>query len=477
MTRNFGYLVFDTLFAMDADMRPQPQMVKSYDLSADGLTYAFTLRDGLKWHDGAPVKAEDCVASLLRWWQKDQMGQRIKARAVSLETIDDKTFRLVLKEPFGLTIDALAQMDVYVPFIMPKRIAETPPSKVINEVVGSGPFKFVAKEWQPGAKLVFEKNADYVSRPEPMSGLSGGKTPKLDRIEWIIIKDPQTQVSALAAGEIDMIERVPFDLLPMIKETPKLKIEALSTYGDQLMLRMNHKMPPFDKQEVRQAVEIAQDQKTYMEAVVGAPDGYQLCNSIFTCGSGYATEVGTQLLAKGDKAKARELLIKGGYAGQKVVILQPTDNPIFSTASLVAAQTLRQIGMNVEVQAMDWPTLQQRRAKDAPLDQGGWSLFFTSGPGVAIASPLTNPLLPASCEKAWAGWPCDSEAERLMDAFVKAPGAAQRKELAAAVQTRSLEIVTYIPLGQMNYTTGYRDVVKGVRKAAFFTFWGVSIDR
>jgi peptide/nickel transport system substrate-binding protein len=133
--------------------------------------------------------------------------------------------------------------------------------------------------------------------------------------------------------------------------------------------------------------------------------------------------------------------------------------------------------MTVELQAMDWPTLQQRRAKDTPIEQGGWSLFFTSGPGVAIASPLTNPVLPASCEKAWVGWPCDAEAERLIDAFVQAPDANERTKLAAAIQKRSLEIVTYVPLGQMNYTTAYRDAVKGLRKTAFLTLWGVSNDR
>src|SRR5215207_4193172 len=144
ITRNHAYMVWDTLFALDADNKPQPQMVDTWEVSPDKLTYTFKLRDGLKWHDGPPVTAKDCVASIRRWAAKDGMGRTLLDFATSLEATDDKTFMLVLKQPVGFVIEALAKIDSNVPFMMPERLARTDPNEQIKEVIGSGPFRFVA---------------------------------------------------------------------------------------------------------------------------------------------------------------------------------------------------------------------------------------------------------------------------------------------------------------------------------------------
>jgi len=185
VTRNFGYLVFDTLFALDKDFKPQPQMVDRWTASGDKLTYRFTLREGLKWHDGQPVRAADCVASLERWGKRDTLGQKLMEVVGEIQAVDDKAFTIKLKSPFPLILDALGKLSSNVPFMMPERLAKTDAYQQIPEAVGSGPFKFVKEEWVPGNKAVFVRNADYVPREELPSFASGGKVAKVDRVEWL----------------------------------------------------------------------------------------------------------------------------------------------------------------------------------------------------------------------------------------------------------------------------------------------------
>ena len=225
-------MVYDTLLAEDANFKIQPQMA-DWKVSDDKLTYTFTLRDGLKWHDGTPVTAEDCVASLKRWGKTDGMGQKLMDFTASIEATDAKTITLKLKEPYGLVLESIGKPSSLVPFMMPKRLAETPPGKPIPEQIGSGPFKFVQAEFQPGVKAVFEKNKDYVPRKEPPSWTSGGKVVKVDRVEWITMADAQTAVNALQSGDIDFMENPSYDILPVLAANPDIKVETLNKLGFQ----------------------------------------------------------------------------------------------------------------------------------------------------------------------------------------------------------------------------------------------------
>src|SRR5580704_7919080 len=234
--RDFGYMIYDTLLAEDANFKIQPQMAE-YKISDDKLTYTFTLRDGLKWHDGTPVTAEDCVASLQRWGKIDGMGQKLMDFTASIEATDAKTITLKLKEPYGLVLESIAKPSSIVPFMMQKRLAETPPGKSVPEQIGSGPFKFVQAEFQPGVKAVFEKNKDYVPRKEAPSWTSGGKVVKVDRVEWITMADAQTAVNALQSGDIDFMEAPSFDILPVLAADKNLKVETLNKLGFQTVGR------------------------------------------------------------------------------------------------------------------------------------------------------------------------------------------------------------------------------------------------
>src|ERR1700709_1240119 len=320
--RDYGYMVYDTLLATDSNFKIQPQMA-DWKVSDDKLTYTFTLRDGLKWHDGAPVTAEDCVASLKRWGRNDNMGQKLMYFAASIEATDARTVTLKLKEPYGLVLESIGKPSSYVPFMMPKRMAETPAGQQIKEQIGSGPFKFVQAEFQPGVKAVYEKNKDYVPRKEPPSWTAGGKVVKVDRVEWITMADAQTAVNALQSGDIDFMEVPAFDILPVLAKDKELKVETLNKLGFQTLGRMNFLYPPFDNVKVRRAAFLALNQKDVLDALVGNPEYYNICGALFVCGTPLASDVGSESLVKGNgMAEAKRLLAESGYDGTPIVIMR-----------------------------------------------------------------------------------------------------------------------------------------------------------
>jgi len=271
--RNFGYMVWDTLFAMDDKLQVKPQMVDKYDVSADKLTWTFTLRDGLVWSNGQPVTADDCIASIKRWGARDSMGQKMLASVAGFEKVDDKTFKMKMKEPYGLVLESLGKPSSNVPFMMPKKTAETDPFTQIKveDVIGSGPFVFVANEWKPGEKVVFVKNTKYKPRAEPASGLAGGKVVKVDRVEWIAMPDPQTQIAALQNGEIDMIEQPSTDLLPLLTKDKNVKLVEFNPLGNQYVMRFNQSFKPFNDAKIRHAVMVAFGQEDFLKATIGDP--------------------------------------------------------------------------------------------------------------------------------------------------------------------------------------------------------------
>ena len=474
ITRNHGYMVYDTLFALDENLDVQPQMVSDWSVSADGLTYRFSLRDGLAWHDGAPVTAADCVASIVRWSARDGMGQKLADATKALRVVDDATFELELTAPYGLVLQSLGKISSNVPFMMPKRHAETDPFAQVPEIIGSGPFIFVKEEWVPGAKVVYVKNQNYVPRAEAPSFAAGAKVAKVDRVEWHYIPDAATAMNALISGEVDYFELPPHDLLPIMEASPGVTVENLDPLGVQGWIRMNHLHPPFDNVKMRQAVLWLLDQELYMRAAVGNPAYYQVCPALFACGTPYETDIGSQALAGIDPDKARALVAEAGYDGTPVVILQPTDIAILNSASLVTAQTLRGAGIAVEMQAMDWSTLTSRRAISDPVGQGGWNLFHTWALAVDAANPVANIAVSGGCrERAWFGWPCDTEIETLRDEFARATDPAEQVRLAERIQARAFEVVTHGTYGQWTNPVAYRENLIGLNASPVPFFWNI----
>jgi peptide/nickel transport system substrate-binding protein len=475
ITRDHGYMVYDTLLATDANFKIQPQMA-DWKVSDDKLTYTFTLRDGLKWHDGAPVTAEDCVASLKRWGKNDGMGQKLMDFTASLEATDDKTITLRLKEPYGLVLESIGKPSSLVPFMMPKRMAETPPGQQIKEQIGSGPFKFVQAEFQPGVKAVYEKNKDYMPRKEAPSWTSGGKVVKVDRVEWITMPDAQTAVNALQSGDIDFMENPSWDILPVLKANADLKVEALDKVGFQTVGRMNFLHPPFDNVKVRRAAFMAMNQKDVLDALVGNPEYYRICGAVFVCGTPLATDVGSESLVKGDgMAEARKLLAESGYDGAPIVIMAPGDVVTLKAQPVVAAQLLREAGFKVDLQATDWQTVVARRASQKPPKEGGWNMFFTNWSGADVGNPVANVSVGGRGTKGgWFGWAEDAKIEAMRDAFARSSSPEEQKKIAAEIQKENYDQVIYIPLGQYLAPSAWRKSLSGVLEGpATPIFWNI----
>src|SRR3979490_2761137 len=418
ITRDHGYMVYDTLLATDSNFKIQPQMA-DWKISDDKLTYTFTLRDGLKWHDGAPVTAEDCAASLKRWAKSDNMGQKLMDFTASIEATDAKTITLKLKEPYGLVLESIGKPSSYVPFMMPKRMAETPAGQQMKEQIGSGPFKFVASEFQPGVKAVYEKNTDYVPRKEPASWTAGGKVVKVDRVEWITMADAQTAANALQSGDIDFMENPAWDILPVLAANNDLKIETLNKLGFQTLGRMNFLFPPFDNVKVRRAAFMAMNQKDVLDALVGNPEYYKLCGAFFVCGTPLSTEEGSESLVKGNgMAEAKKLLAESGYDGTPVVIMAPGAVVTLKAQPIVVAQQLRDPGFKGDGRAPDGKTVVQLRPSQKSPKDGGWNMFFTNWVGADVVNPVVNVSVGGRGKNGgWFGWADDPKVEAMRDAF------------------------------------------------------------
>jgi len=475
IVRNHGYLVWDTLFAMDEKFEVKPQMVDKWEVSPDKLTWTFTLRDGLEWHDGKPVTSEDCVASIKRWAAKDSMGQKMMASVIDFEVVNPKTFKMKMKEPYGLVLQSLGKPSSNVPFMMPARVAATDPNTQIKaeDVIGSGPFMFARDEWKPGEKTVYVKNPKYKPRSEPANGLAGGKVAKVDRVEWLWIPDAQTQVAALQNGEIDMIEAPSHDLLPLLSKDKNIKLVNYNPAGLQYTFRYNSLFKPFDNPKIRHAAMVAFGQEEFLKATIGDPKWYKVCKAPFVCGTPLASDEGMAEVLNTNAAKAKQLLQEAGYDGTPVVLMQSTDLPVLTNLAPVAKAMMERAGFKVDMQSMDWQTLVARRAKKDPPNAGGWNAFLTGWVSADILNPVMTGFLNAGCDKALFGWPCDAELEKLRDAFARAPDAAQQKEIATAVQLREREVVTHIWLGQWYQPIAARKAVTGIPTAPVPVFWNV----
>ncbi len=258
-TKDYAFLIFDQLFAVDADYVPQPQMAEGYTVSEDGLTYTITLRNGLMFHDGEPVLPKDCIASIKRWSARDGFGRAVAAAVASYDVVDDKSFNIVLTAPFPLLIAALGKSNSSQCFIMPERMASVDPQEQIKESIGSGPYRFLTEEWVPGQFSAYARFENYVPRSEPVSGIAGGRIAAVDRITSTVISDASTAMSALMAGEQDYWPNPSPDLVPVLETNPDIVVEGRSTSNGYYMLQFNHLQAPFNNPDIRKAVAMAID--------------------------------------------------------------------------------------------------------------------------------------------------------------------------------------------------------------------------
>ena len=475
VTRNAAAMIFETLYGRDEKLDPKPQMVAGHVVEDNGLRWTMTLRDGLLFHDGAPVLARDCVASLQRWMKRDAIGQTVAARLDALEAKDDKTLVWRLKKPFAALPQALAKTQ-NTPSIMPERIAATDPYKQIPEAIGSGPFRYVPGEYVSGHLAVFEKFQKYQPRPEPASFAAGGYRVLVDRVEWRIIPDPATAANALMTGAVDWLDSPLPDLIPLLKSKSDVVVAPVDIYGTFGGLRPNFLHGPTANPGVRRAMLAAIDQIDIMTAVMGGdPTLFKAPTGFFIPGAGSASDAGMDRMRKRpSKDEIKAMLKQAGYAGERIVYMHPTDQIYYDAMSSVAVAAFREIGLNIDEQTTDWGTIVERRASKEPLDKGGWSMFPYGAPAADYQDPIFATNLRGNGKGAWFGWPEDAKVEDLRNRWMDSADPAERRRLDAEIQLNAFDTVPFIPLGQYLPPAAYRKNLTGILKGAVPVFWNVT---
>ena len=468
LNRTFGLLVYDTLFGMDGAMHPRPQMVDHWSVSDDHLRWTFTLRPGLTWHDGSAVAAADCVASLKRWEPRDPLG-RLLAEATDTMTVDgDDSFTILLKTPYPLMLETLGKPASIVPFMMPAKLAETPPDQTITVVNGSGPFLFRADLWRPGSSMVFDRNPAYVPRPEPPDFLAGGKAVKIDHLVLHVIPDTSTQINALLLGEIDYLQYVPFDAIRRLEKSPGIKLiglDGLGAFGGSYLI--NHASGPFADPAIRRVLWKLVDQQAVL-AAIGVPSDFlrPSCKSYWLCGTPLSTDAGSSV-AQYSIDDARAELAKTSYRGEKVIMMETPDNPTNMAASEVLVDGMRRAGFSVDEEPMDFATLLSKRTKKT-----GWSVLAMWSYGFDLGNPLTHFYVANNCAD-YPGWSCDPRITALMPKFAAATTEAERRSLAEQIQKAAYDSVPSVMWGQFVQPGAYRTSLHDLIPSSIPVFWGV----
>jgi peptide/nickel transport system substrate-binding protein len=474
-TRNYAYLVFDTLYGIDTEWKAQPQMVEGQEVDDDGLNWTLKLRDGLRFHDKEPVLARDVVASIRRFSPRVSFATALMAATEELSAPDDRTVRFRLKRPFPHLPEALAGPGANVPAIMPERLAAQSPDKPVAEVVGSGPFRFLASEHVSGARAVFERFEAYQPRGSgPVGFTAGPKVAHFDRVEWLTL-DPFSAAGALRRGEIDWWENPPRDLVDQIRSDANITV--VPHYATAIgVMSFNHLYPPFDNPAIRRALLGAVDQAEAISAIAGTDrDNWRDGIGLFATGTPFASDVGTEVLrGPRDYAAVKQALAQAGYKGEKVVAICPTDVSELGNLTRIGAEQLRRAGMNVDLQEMDFGTVVRRRNNQGPPDKGGWNVFCTLvDRSVPNSHPYGHPMLRADGKGPMGGWSTSARIEELRAAWLDAADFDQQKRICTELQKQLWENALFIPMGEYWQATAYRKHLTDVLPGCFAVFYGV----
>jgi peptide/nickel transport system substrate-binding protein len=474
VTRNHAYLVYDQLVAVDSQFVPRPAMAEGWTNDDNGLSWTFTLRPGLLFHDNEPVRAADCIASIRRWMARDSMGQTLATLTVALDALDDRRFRFRLSKPFPLLPATLGKPSPMPCFVMPERLARIDAFKQVTDPTGSGPYRFLKDEWNPGSRAVWGRFDGYKPGPGKVDGIAGPRTPNVDRVEWTVISDSATAAAAMVNGEQDYWEYPLHDLLPLIKRSKDVVVGQRLMQGTYAGARLNHLHPPFDNPATRRAVLLGIDQRDQLRAVVGDDTSlWAACESVFTCGGPYETAAGNAPLRTHSIQKAAAALKASGYAGEKTVVLDPSDYPQIHALTLVTTDVLQKMGFNIDLVSTDWGTVTQRRASQEPVEKGGWSVFHSTWSGADVVNPAIHQNLRANGQGAWFGWPTDPIIETLRNDWIDAASEAERKSLADKIQVEAMQSVPFIPLGYYWQPSAWRSNLTGVFPCQITAFWNI----
>jgi peptide/nickel transport system substrate-binding protein len=397
--------VYEGLFEFDENLSLTPHLAESYDVKENGLVYEVKLRENVKMHNGEIMDADDVVASFKRWLELNNGGQLISPYFNEVEKIDQNNIRFKFEEIYSPFLNILASPVSNQKFVVrAEEVVEEFGTNIIDRHVGTGPYKY--EEWVPDQKLVLTRFEDYTPSPREGSFFAGERIPYLDEIVFNFIPDAQVRVSGVQTGQFQFAEEVRRAQYQIFKMDPN--IENVIIYPDRIsMLIYNNAEAPFDNKYARQAIVYALDFEELGYAMIGDPQFWRLEAALHEAGNPWhVSDAGEDIYGVYDPEKAKELLAKAGYDGEPLVILSGQDNEMERQGAIAIQDQLEKIGIDVELQLFDRPTVVQRRAK-----KDGWHMHL---------SPFIKIVPDPQIHQGWTGtnkwisnW--DSEGSREMD--------------------------------------------------------------
>ena len=439
----------EKLFEFDEHLSPQPSLVESWTTSDDGLTWTFTLREGVVYNapvEGRPFTSEHAMANWKRWIARDNFGGILNGFIESIETPDDLTYVVTLSEPTGLLLDGFARLGGYSPYMMPPEMYMVDPDEGpglgdYETFGGTGPYQLV--QWRPGDRLLFTKWADYQSPPGPTSFLAGTRLAYADVLEAIVIPEAAARIAALETGAVDWIGTISGDQKERLEANPDLEVFIDDTGPVRIGAWPNHVKGPMSDARVRRAIMIAFPKDDALLATAGDPALFRQCGSLMLCGTrwgGIRTPGDEIYYDPPDLEAAKALIEEAGYTGAKMTLLTRSGS---APSALVMREVVEDLGFEVDYQHVDAASYKERRA-----DTDRFDMFFTGGPvSWGGISPLLNSTL--AKEKYWNQYQDPSgNFTAMLEEFARAPRERQ-DELIEEMQILFYQDMQYIPFGEV----------------------------
>ncbi len=452
--------IFESLFTLDSDYQPAPALAESYAVSDDGLVYTFPLRQGVKFHNGKDLTAEDVVASMNRWLETSSRAKSLLAGAVFAQE-DTYTVTLTVPTASADVLELIAAPSQFAA-ISPKEIVDAAGPEGITEYIGTGPYKL--QEWKADQYIHLVRYEDYQSHEGASSGFTGEKQAATENLIFRFVTDHATRIAGIQTGEYDVAEAVPLERYEELSGNTDLALYTKSSGN--LNLFLNTTQGILANKTIRQAVLAALNNEDIMLAAFGDPNLYSLSPSFANPSQPqWATESGAEFYNQNDPEKAKALLAEAGYHNEPIVLVTTPDYEEMYKATLVVQEQLRQAGFNAEVQSYDFTVFMEHRSDVAQFD-----LFITSN---------SYGLNPSQFSVVTAGWAGLNQSE--VTAGVEGIRYATSPEAAADawkdLQQFIYEFGAASVLGQYSAAVATRNTVAGFDYFHYPVYWNVTVSK
>jgi peptide/nickel transport system substrate-binding protein len=463
VTRNLGWHMFETLYAPNSRMEPQPLLADKGDVSADARTWTFDLRKGVQFHNGKEMKSADVIASLKRWAAMSARGQVIAKRLEAITAKDDYTIVMTFNQPTGATL--LSFLAEGSSFIMPAEVAEKFPKDKLTEYIGTGPFEFV--DHQPDRFVKMKRFEKYQALDKPADFASGKRVAYVDEISFIPVPEGTVRADGVGTGEYHFADDLNPDQVDSVKGQPNVTPVIVMPYY-WLVYHFNKKEGVFagpNGLKLRQAVLASLSMEPLAKAGVGPQEFWRLGPDISAREvAWYNAEAGADVYNKPDPDKARALLQEAGYDGTPVRWMSTREYFYNYNSSLPAKQQLEANGFKIDLQVMDWATLVKRRS-----DPREYDVFVTGHE--AFNHPILQPYLSSS----WPGFWENAERDQLVSAMFAEPDPARVVDLVKKLQELQWREVPCIKVCEYGKLQSASKKLQGYQPKTDAFFWNTAL--